>query len=302
MENTIGGNASLLELGLSEVYKETLKATPETWKTWLDSRTVKRYVDYEMSTSGLGPSSEKPPGSPFATDRIFSGPRKAYTLITYGIAIVLQHELLKWEWYGVYDNLAQGLAKSQRNKYEVIAYSILNRAFDTTSAVYADYNGEALCAVAHTRLDGGTWQNRPTDDVALSMDGLETMWEQMRKLPNHRGFYQGLKPARLVIPIEQAWLANTLLMSTTDPGNANDAYNNARALNLKVQDSEYITDPFFWFAFASKDTYRVKMGLGEDPDLKTFPVPATRSMTSNSLCSFRVEVHEGMGIWGSRGQ
>jgi hypothetical protein len=301
-EITVGQAAALMELGLTDVYKETLEATPETWKTWLRSKTAERMTDHDRSTSGIGPVTEKPPGSPFQTDRIYIGAQKTYTLVPYGIAIVLQHEVIKYEWYGVYEGVAQSLAKAARNKYEVIAYSILNRAFDTTDPVYTDFEGEALCAVTHTRLDGGTWQNRPTDDIALSMDGMETGWEQLRKLVNHRGFYQDLSPARLIVPVEQRWLANTLTMSTTDPDNAHQSYNNAKALKLQLLDTPYITDPFFWFLLAEKDTYKVRMGLGEAPDLKSSTVPATRSMMYTSYCSFRAEVHQGMGIWGSRGQ
>lgn len=301
-EMTVGQNAALLELGLSNVYKETLKVTQETWKAWLESRTAQRWRDTEMMTSGTGAITEKPPGSPFVTDRIYQGAQKTYELVPYGIALVLQHELIKYEWYNVYAPLANGLAKAARNKYEVVAYGVFNRAFDTSSSLYTDYNGETLCAVSHARLDGGTWQNRPTDDVALSMDGLETAWEQLRKLVTHRGFFQDLQPVRLIVPVEQRWLANTLTMSTTDPDNAHQSYNNAKALGLKVTDTPYITDSFFWFVLAPKDTYKIRMGLGESPDLKSAPIPATRSMMYTSYCSFRIEVHEGMGVWGSRGQ
>lgn len=301
-EITVGQSAALLELGLSKVYKETLKATPQTWKMWLEGKTAQRWTDYEMSTSGVGAVAEKPPGSPFVTDRIFIGPRKSYTLVPYGTALVLQHEVIKYEWYNVYSPLAQSLAKAASNKYEVIAYAILNRAFDTSDSSYTDFQGEALCATSHTRLDGGSWQNRPSDDIGLSMDGLETGWRQLRKLVTHRGFYQDLQPVMLIVPVEQAWLANTLLLSRTSPENANQAYNNAAAMKLKVIDTPYITDQFFWFLLASKENYHVRLGLGESPDLKSSPIPATRSVMYTSYCSFRPEVHLGMGIWGSRGQ
>lgn len=301
-EITVGQSAALLELGLSKVYKETLQATPQTWKQWLDGKTAQRWTDYEMSTSGVGPVTTKAPGSPFVTDRIFLGSKKSYTLVPYGTALTLQHEVIKYEWYNVYSPLAESLAKAANNKYEVIAYAILNRAFDTTDATYTDFQGEALCAVSHTRLDGGVWQNRPSDDIALSMDGLETAWRQLRKLVTHRGFYQDLQPVKLIVPVEQRWQANVLTLSQTSPDNANQMYNNAKALKLSVIDTPYITDQFFWFVLADKDNYKVRLGLGESPDLKSAPIPATRSMMYTSYCSFRAEVHLGMGIWGSRGQ
>jgi hypothetical protein len=107
---------------------------------------------------------------------------------------------------------------------------------------------------------------------------------------------------RLIVPVEQRWLANTILMSNTDPDNAHQSYNNAKALKLAAADTPYITDPFFWFVLGPKDSYKVRMGMGESPDLKSAPIPATRSMMYTSYCSFRPEVHEAMGIWGSRGQ
>lgn len=301
-EITVGQAISLMELGFSKVYKDELTASQDTYRQWLDTAPAQRWRDTEVSTSGVGAAATKAPGSPFQTDRIFIGAQKTYTLVPYGLAITIQHEVLKYEWYNVYKPLGKSLAAAVKNKYEVIAYGLFNNAFSTSDSVYTDYNGEALCATAHTRLDGGTWQNRPTDDVALSMDGLETAWEQLRKLVNHRGFYQGLKPKMLIVPVEQKWLANILTMSNTDPDNAHQSYNNAKALGLKVIDSEYITDSFFWFVFGDKDKIKVRMGLGEAPDLKSDHIPATRSSYFSSYCSMRMEVHEGMGIWGSRGQ
>lgn len=301
-EITVGQSAALLELGLTEVYKETLELRPDTWKLWLESKTAQRFTDTEMQVSGVGAATEKPPGSPFVTDRIYQSPQKSYTLVPYGLALTLQHEVIKYEWYNVYTNIAQSLAKAARNKYEVVAYGFLNRAFDTSDPVYTDNQGEALCATAHTRLDGGTWQNRPTDDIALSMDGIQTAWEQIRKLPNHRGFYQDMMPVMLIVPTEQRWLANTLTMSTTNPENAHEAYNNAKALNLKLLDTPYITDQFFWFVTCEKSSYKIRLGLGESPDLKQTMVPATRSVMYTSYCSLRAECFEGMGLWGSRGQ
>lgn len=302
MDITVAFDAALMELGLTDVYKDKLENTEQTWKSWLKSHTAERYVDYVKGTSGLGAFTEKPVGSAFQTDRIFTGARKSFTLVPYGLALTLQHEALKYEWYGVYKDLGSSLANTAFNRYEVVAYAFFNRAFDTTDTVYTTYNGEALCSATHTRLDGGAWQNRPSDDVALSMDGLETAWEQIRKLVNDRGLYMNCRPRKLVVPTEMFWLAQTLVRSDYNPDNANMAYNNAKALGLSVLDTNYITDANFWFVLCDKDDYRISMGLGESPDLKTSVIPATRSVMYTSYCSFRAECYEGKGIWGSRGQ
>ena len=301
-EITTGTVSALLELGLDKVWTETLTATPETWKAWLSTRVVERITDTQRITSGLGAVSEVPPGSAFETDTVYVSTSKSFELKFFGLAVTIQHAVLKYEWYNVVKPLGSGLAKSARNKYEVYAYELFNRAFDTNDSIYTDIRGETLCATAHARLDGGTWKNRSSTDVGLSMDGLETAWEDMKRLVNHRGFYQDPKPRRLVVPTELMWLARTLTQSQYDPDNAHLSYNNAKAMGLDIVDTNYISDTFFWFVLAEKDTYKIKMGLGEAPDLKTFVTPATRSVMSNSLCSFRMEVVEGMGIWGSRGQ
>lgn len=302
MDINTATDAALMELGLTDVYKDKLTNTEQTWKSWLKSHTAERYVDYVKGTSGLGAFTEKPPGSAFQTDRIYTGAQKSFTLVPYGLAITLQHEALRWEFYGVYKELGASLADTAFNRYEVVAYDAFNKAFVTTDSVYTQYNGEALCATAHVRLDGGTWQNRPTGDDALSMEGLQAAWEQIRKLVNDRGFYLNMKPRKLVVPTELAWLANTLLRSDYNPDNANMAFNNAKGMGLSILDTNYITDENFWFVLCDKDSYKISMGLGESPDLVKSVIPATRSVMYTSYCSFRFEAYEGKGIWGSRGQ
>src|SRR5262245_14242322 len=113
---------ALFELGLEDVYKDTLKTEPQTYKKWLREKPMKRWIEQDMSTSGLGVMGEKEIGRRFNTDRIYYGPQKSYTGKAYGAALVIQYEAMRWDEYGVFPDISRELARTANTRYDIVAY------------------------------------------------------------------------------------------------------------------------------------------------------------------------------------
>ncbi len=296
-----GERRDLFEKGLTDVYKDTVAIEPQTYKLWLRTEKSKEFYKTDMATSGLGVMPERQIGGDFQKDRIYYGPNKTYTMKVYGLGLVIQWEVLRWDLYSVFGDISKQLAKSAVTRYDLVAYGLLNNAFVTTNSSYTDQYGEALCATTKARFDGGTWSNRPAAPLGLSMLAINTATTGLRKTVNHRGLFAQYTPRMVMTSVENQWLLNTLIMSDTNPDNANQQYNNAKAIGLKPMTSPYITTASNWWLFCDKGDYKVLMGLGDEPDLRSDTEPGSRNMIYTSYCSFRLEVREGMGIYGDAG-
>lgn len=301
------GAQAFFEIGLSKVYHNETKVLQKSYTEWLEEKPrtdATHWKDTELGHSGLGQMQVKNIGEDFQRDRLFYGAEKSYTMQTYGLALVIQHEVLEWDLFGVFLPITKQLAKTSYTIYDIVAYAILMNAFSTSNATYTDYRGEALCSTSHARMDGGTWKNRPSSDAGLSMTTLQTAFEDLPRTVNDRGLYapdDAYNPRWLVTSRENLWLARTLLNSQYDPNNANQQYNNLRPYDLKERVSNYITVSTYWFLLCGKEKLKVRLQLGENPDLVTDTEPGTRNMLFSTYCSFRPEVYEGRGIYGSTG-
>lgn len=291
----------LFELGLSNLYEDELPLQKTSYGEWLKEETARRWFDTDMRQSGLGVMPQKDIGAEIKRDRVYWTAKKTYEMTAYALALVVQYEVLRWEMYDSVKDATKSLARSAKTRYDLVAYALLNNAFSTSSSVYTTHAGEAFCAVAHTRPDGGTWKNRPTTDSGLSMTMLQTAAIDIKKTVNDRGLYADITPKTLIVAVEGRWLANTLVKSSYNPENANLTYNNAAAMSLKVVDSVYITTSTYWFLQADKSIPKVKMSLGDDANLRTAYEPATMNTIFTSYCSFRLDVFDSYGWYGSTG-
>jgi hypothetical protein len=293
---------ALFQQGLKKVYHNTLRTLKSSYQDWLTETTMAEWYTTVMGHSGLGIMQEKQVGATISRDRLYYGAPRTFTGKAYALALAVQYEVIRWDLYDVFQPVTKELARTAVQRYDLVAYGLPNNAFSTSNSVYTDYNGEAFCATSHTRMDGGTWKNRPTTDVGLSMTAIQTATTDLKKTVNDRGMYLAdMKPAKLMVAVENEWLANVLTKSQYNPDNANQQYNNVGAYNLSSHVSQYITNANYWFLIVDKTMAKIAMAKGDDPDLLKDSEPNTRNMLFNSYCSFRMEVYEGRGWYGSTG-
>jgi hypothetical protein len=292
---------NVFELGLTEVHKDELKKLPKQYKVWLREERASRFFDVDYSVSGLSVMGEKAIGQTFNTDQLFQGKKKQFALKTYGLALVIQHEAWRWDLYGVFPGLTKQLAKTATDRYNLVAYALFPQAFSTTDSNFQTYQGEPIVALNHTRMDGGTWKNRPTVNGGLSYVMLMQAGIDIRRTFDERGRYIELNPKLLITSVEQEWIAEEILKSKWRPDNAQRNPNQSGDIVQSCHTSPYITAIPPFFVLCDKSDYKIKMSLGEDPDMDTEKRPGTRDRLWSSYCSFRLEVYNSYGWWGSSG-
>lgn len=293
------------QLGLSRAYKDELQLVPKTYSVWLREEPAERFVDVEWATAGFGMIQSKPIGQAVGTDVVISGKTKTFTLRTFGLGAVVQHEVLAWDLYGIFKRIPSLLAKSSVDRYNLEAYALWGpSAFATTDPYYQTFQLEPIVKLAHTRIDGGTWKNRPTINLGLSYLALQQAKIDIRRLVNERGRYvTGISMERIITSPEQEWVAREIIGSTYRVDNAN-MQKNLLADDFKgdaVHTSPFITSQLPFFVTCSKSAYSIRMRTGEEPDFKKEPLPGTRSELYTTYCSFRLDVFDSRGIWGSSG-
>lgn len=289
------------ELGISEWFHDEVPLHPKEYTGFLREEKARRWFDNDISSSGLGVSSAKAIGGDFTFDEIYKGPKKEYELESWGIAILIQLEMLDWDLYGTFKSLSSDLAKSHIDRYNLVAFDVLLNGFNGSAAAkYLTFQGEALFTTSHTRLDGGTWSNSST--AGLSHLGLQEALIVLRKQVNERGRFAKITAKRLITSVDQEWIGKTLLQSEKLPGTDYNDKNTLMGSGLSLQaTSPYLTTPEYWFLWGDTSQVKMKMRLGRKPDLEMDMDSRNRNRIWTSYCSFGLGIFNSLGTYGSTG-
>jgi hypothetical protein len=298
--------ASYLEafaLGFTEVFKDTLKAHPRSYTKFLAEETAEHFYDTDWSVSGLGAMPTKNIGASFSTDRIIKGGQKQFGMTPYGMACVIEYEAMRWDLYSVFKGLPEELARSMTDRYNIVGHSILNNSFsapNSTYQIFASGVAENILSSTHVRLDGGTWSNLSASATGLSYLGIQEGVTNLNKLVNQRGRYVMVSSKTLVTSEEQRWIAETLFGSEYRPDNANRALNTIKNSH-DVYSSPYITSTTAWWLVGNTKDIRIKMRLGDSPQIRKDNDVRNLSLVMTCYASFDLAVYDSRGLFGSAG-
>lgn len=296
--------AEALALGLTDVYELSLKQLPRTYPAFLKEDRAKRWYDTDWAVSGLGVMPEKSIGASISTDRLIKADEKQYALVAYALGIVIEYELMRWEIYGNFDikTLSKELANSSVVRYNLVGHAFLNNSFVSTDTNYTIYNGEAMISTSHVRLDGGTWSNRLADNDGLSYVAIQKAKILLRKTVNERGiFLDDMSPRLLITSVENAWIGEEITGSSTRNDQTNPGVVNLLKNGMGAYSSPYLTTPQYWWLQTDKSKIKMKMRLGDDPEMSKDTDVRTRNLVLTSYCSFGAAVYHSYGLVGSSG-
>ena len=253
---TTGQFSSLLAPGLRKIYTEELRKRPTEYDKVADVLTSRRNYEDDLQVALLGTTPTKPEGTPTLFDSPILGPQVRYRHVSYGLGFRVTREMWDDDLYGVMQKASKDLAGANAETVEVRFWDVLNNA--TVNTTYAGFDGLALLHTGHTLLGGGTFGNRPSTDVELSVSALQAAVENFENMTNERGRKILAKPWRLVIPVGLKWAAREILGSAQKPYTANNEINALMDEELSFFVSHYLTDSKRWFL------------LGKNHDLKFF--------------------------------
>ena len=205
------------------------------------------YEEY-VQTLGAGIAPAKMEGQGVQYGNMQQGYSTRVTNIAYALGLIFTHEEIQ---DNKYPKLAKqrvlGLRDSFRETREINHANIFNRAFNSS---YKGGDGVSLCSSSHVSSLGYTNANQPSVATDLSEKALEDMLILTMQAKDDKGFLQRLSGDKLVIAPSNAFIAQRILKSTTQSGNANGDVNAIRDMGLLkggVVINPYLTSPMAWF-------------------------------------------------------
>lgn len=291
MPTQTGAISELLAPDLRKVYVDTGKERPLEFPIFFNVEDMEWNPLTDQQVSGLGSLPGKDEGEQFTMDDIYMGTTKTYTAAPFGMAVEITWEAWRDELYGVMREMVRELARSSRNRQEVDAWSVLNNAFSTS---YTGFTAsEALCATAHTGLDGTSRANRPSPDISFSQTGLQNAITRFENMTDERNLPRLMTPTQVVIAPENKFIAREVL------GSPQKAYTSDNEINALIEEDmtwmvcHYLTTTTYWFLAAAKGQHDVNFLWRDHPIFDMFDDPWTK----NAIATVYQRHTKGFATW-----
>jgi hypothetical protein len=222
----------------------------EYTKVFMTDTSSKNYEE-NLEVAALGVMPQKQQGSPILYQDMIQGGVKKFIHATYGLGFRATEEIMEDDQYGVIKKNSRALKRSALVARDVVAFSVLNRAFTTEYGFPKNGVNEPLISTSHTLLGGGTGSNRPTTDVDVSQASLEAGILAFNLFVDDRGMPVDQEPKYLLTHPSQQFLVQELLTSDQRPYTGNNEVNVLKG-RLVAMTSRYLDDPDAWFILAEK--------------------------------------------------
>lgn len=258
-----GNYGRLLEPGLRKIFFETYQEKPEQFSQVFKVQASDKAIETDFRMGGFGLFDQKDSlGSVNYQEPTGTKPLQ-YIHQEFASGYIVERKLIDDEQYNTINKMSASLARAARATVETQAATVLNNAFTTTG-----FDGKALIATDHVRLDGGSMSNllQTTYGAAaingsLSDQNLKAALIQARAQVDDRGILIQVQPTVLVVPPALEYTARTLVGGTNlsvlgtglVSGGTTDAATAKNTLPpLKIVVMDYLTSSTAWFLMDPK--------------------------------------------------
>lgn len=270
---TTGNWGRLLYPILDEVYGLAYKEYPEEFSKVfaVEMETEKGYHE-DQPVGGIGVAPAKAQAESVEYVDPYTGTPKRYVFPSYGVGIKLSREIVDDDLSGAVMDLPKELAHAARVTPEIIAFGVLNQAFNATVATGGQVgnDGVELYSLVHPNFGGGTQANMLTTPSDLTMETLEAAVVAIQLFQRDDGTPMAARGVTLLVPPALEFTAKQLLDSPDHPETAARSINPYRG-EMKIQVSHYLTDPKQWQIVTDvpkglRAFWRVKPEFTQDAD------------------------------------
>lgn len=220
---------------------------PEICRQIYDTRTSSMAFEEDVQITMMTAAKIKDEGQSTSYDNIGQGYTTRYTHVAYSNGFIVTREQFADNQYAkVARARTMALSKSFRVTKETVAANILNRA---TNGSYLGADGVTLLSTAHPEKVG-TFANRMSVAADMSESSIEDLLILIMTATDSVGDPIQLKPKRLIIPPQLAFVATRILSSTLQSGTGNNDVNAIKEMGLLQQKPiiwQYLTDPDAYF-------------------------------------------------------
>lgn len=307
----------LMQPGLRKIYFDSLDNAlkqSDYPKVFNEANSTREY-EQELEMAGISALQEKPENASTAYAEMKQGGSKRYIHLTYSLGIRTSKELWEDDQYGLVNKGPALLSRSSAFTQEMVAWNVFNQGF--TSAVTV-VDGNPLFFNQHALLGGaqataiapgaagvisaaGTWPNRPTQDVDLSIAALQLATNHAARMIDNMGFPIRLRWETLVAPPELRFIAREILGS---PGRAYTADNTINSLipeDYKHLEVPWLNSPSAWFLVAGKPDHSLMVFHRERPSTDFDDDFDTDAIKQKTRLRMSAGATRWQGVWGTQG-
>lgn len=264
-----GNYGRLLEPGLRKIFFESYQDKPEQFSQVFKVQSSDKAIETDYRMGGFGLFEPKDSLGAVKYQEPTSTKALQYIHEEFASGYFVERKMIDDEQYNAINKMSTSLARAARATVETKASEVLNNAFTTTG-----FDGKALIAFDHARLDGGLMSNLLGKDTAgnlaygaaaisgaLSDRNLKAALIQARTQVDDRGILIQVQPTVLVVPPALEYTARTLVGGTNlsvlgsglVSGGTTDAATAKNTLPpLKIVVMDYLTSSTAWFLMDPK--------------------------------------------------
>lgn len=244
---TTGAHPKALWPGVHAWFGLAYNKHPSEWDQIFDVKDSTKNYEEDVEATGFGLAPIVPQGEALSYDSHAQGYTKRYTPVKYGLGYIVTEEE---EDDNQYEKLAKGraeaLAFSMRTSKEIVHANILDRATDSN---YVGGDGKELLATDHPSL-AGAWSNELSPGADFSEAALEDLLILIGRAKNARGLQIGLRPTKLIGPVDLQFEFQRVLKSELRVGTGDNDINAVKSMGLLpggFMVNHYLTDTDQWF-------------------------------------------------------
>lgn len=258
-----GNYGRLLEPGLRKIFFESYQEKPEQFSQVFKVQASDKAIETDYRMGGFGLFEPKDSLGAVKYQEPTSTKALQYIHEEFASGYFVERKMIDDEQYNAINKMSTALARAARATVETKAAEVLNNAFTTTG-----FDGKALIATDHLRLDGGSLSNllqtaygAAAVNGSLSDQNLKAALIQARAQVDDRGILIQVQPTVLVVPPALEYTARTLVGGTNlsvlgsglVSGGTTDATTAKNTLPpLKIVVMDYLTSSTAWFLMDPK--------------------------------------------------
>lgn len=246
MTITTGSFGKLLWPGLNAIYGKAYGDWKEEYSQVFAIKASKKAWEEDLSVSSFGLLTRRGEGAPIQFDTEHQGFLTRYTHAEYAGGFKITRNMMEDDLYDVVgERKAKGLARSEKQTRETVAWNVFNRAFNST---YTGGDAKELLATDHANVAGGTYANELSTAADVSEAAFEQACIDIGKYTDDRGLKIAVKPVKIIIPVDLDFEVNKIMKTEYEVGTANNTVNIVRSrFPGGVLVSHYLTDTDAWF-------------------------------------------------------
>lgn len=261
---------------------------PEICQKIFSVQTSSMAFEEDVQITSMSAAPVKTEGGSRTYNNIGQGYTTRYTHIAYANGYQITREQFADNQYAkVARARTKALSKSHRVTKETVAANILNRAGNGS---YLGADGVTLLSTAHPEKVG-TFANRSTVSADLSESSLEDLVILIMTATDSVGDPIMIKPKRLIIPPQLAFVATRITKSMQQSGTANNDTNAMREMGL------FQEDPVIWNYLTDPDAFFIQTDV--DEGLKLYQREAreiTKGQTDDDTDNLKVKSYERFSV------